>query len=159
MAQRGQKGLAHVPSQPLCHTPPTLWLCCLLSPQGRPRKPLLKPSCLCLQQFPSISISEPSSEMEGGQSRGTQTNSPAMLGAALSLVHHALTRGMSSLPTPARAPAAPSSSSWVRSGLWQQHLPAQGRSRLQIQRQTGAWGLTQGPAPSRSSHQAQLGHW
>lgn len=96
----------------MSHTP-TLWFCCLLSPRGHPRKPLLEPSCLCLQQLPSISITEPSPKTDQRPQllraeRGHRRTAPATLGAAaLSLIHHTLTTGMSSLPTPGRARAAP----------------------------------------------------
>lgn len=62
-------------------------------------------------------------------------------------------------PAPGRGRAAPHHRlGLIRFGPCQQHLAAWGRSMLHIQRQGGAWGLTQSRISSRSSHEAQLEH-
>lgn len=156
MALRGQKGLARVPNQPLCHTPPHSASAVCFPFRDTPGNLCSSPAAsACSNSHLSQLVNLPQKWSRGlsscGQSRGTQ-RAPARLGAALSLVHHTLTRGMSSLPTPGRAPAAAAEPALASASSISQ-------PRLQIQRQTGAWGLTQSPVPSRSSRQAQLGHW
>lgn len=137
-----------------CHPTTTLWFLLLfLSLWGHPKKPPLKPGCLCLQQRPSISIREPSPKKRGqkpqllrGRAGGCRQTASATLGAAAqSLIYHLpTTQAHPASPAPGRGRAAPPH--WlglIKFGLCQQHLVAQGRSTLRIQRQAGAWGLTQ----------------
>lgn len=158
----GRKDWHMSPASPCVTHTPTLWFCSLLSLQGHPRNPLLKPSCLCLQQLPSISISEPSQKRSRGlsscgQSRGTQTNSPCQAqGSSEPHPSHSdhghvqlpTLQGTSSTPAPTAGPGLNLPAAAPRPGKEQALDPKAGRTL----------GLTPSPVSSRSSHQAQLGH-
>lgn len=111
MAQRGQKGLAPVPRQPLCHTP-TLWFCCLLSLRGHPGNLCSSPAA------PACSNSHLSQLVNLAQKWSREGGHRQTAPGSCSEPHPStLTTGMSSLP---------STISFI--SLCQQHLPAQGRS-------------------------------
>lgn len=99
-----------------CRPTVTPWFSVLfLSLWGHPRKPSLKPVCLCLQQLPSISIREPfpkkgpETSAPVRQSRGMQTNSLCHAWGCCSEPHLSSTNntGMPSLPSAGQGTSSP----------------------------------------------------